>query len=101
MSRSQSLLAIHLVAICFGTCGILGELIQADATIITWGRSLFAVMTLAVFSRVAGVSHGAGVGVAHTNTSRRCCRSHASRDREEYEDHYGNEKAVHKHILVP
>ncbi|MEI6116145.1 MAG: DMT family transporter, partial [Burkholderiales bacterium] len=64
MSRSQSLLAIHLVAICFGTCGILGELIQADATIITWGRSLFAVMTLAVFSRVAGVSRGAGVGVA-------------------------------------
>ena len=64
MSRSQSLLAIHLVAICFGTCGILGELIQADATIITWGRSLFAVMTLAVFSRVAGVNRGAGVGVA-------------------------------------
>ncbi len=64
MSRSQSLFAIHLVAICFGICGILGELIQADATIITWGRSLFAVMTLAVFSRVAGVSRGAGVGVA-------------------------------------
>lgn len=64
MSRSQSLLAIHLVAICFGTCGILGELIQADATIITWGRSLFAVMSLAVFSRVAGVRRDAGVGIA-------------------------------------
>ena len=64
MSRSQSLLAIHLVAICFGTCGILGELIQADATIITWGRSLFAVMSLAVFSRLAGAAHGAGAGVA-------------------------------------
>ena len=54
MSRSQSLLAIHLVAICFGTCGILGELIQADASIITWGRSLFAVISLAVFSRLGG-----------------------------------------------
>ena len=64
MSRSQSLLAIHLVAICFGTCGILGELIQADATIITWGRSLFAVISLAVFSRVAGVGRSAGVGIA-------------------------------------
>ena len=64
MSRSQSLLAIHLVAICFGTCGILGELIQADATIIPWGRSLFAVMSLAVFSRLAGGAHGAGAGVA-------------------------------------
>ena len=64
MSRSQSRLAIHLVAICFGTCGILGELIQADATIITWGRSLFAVISLAVFSRVAGVGRSAGVGIA-------------------------------------
>jgi drug/metabolite transporter (DMT)-like permease len=54
MSRSQSLVAIHLVAIFFGTCGILGELIQADASVITWGRSLFAVISLAVFSRLAG-----------------------------------------------
>lgn len=54
MSRSHALIAIHLVAICFGTCGILGELIQADASVITWGRSLFAVMSLAAFSRLAG-----------------------------------------------
>ena len=64
MSRSQSLLAIHLVAICFGTCGILGELIQADASIITWGRSLFAVMSLAVFSRVAGTRRSTSAQVA-------------------------------------
>ena len=54
MSRSQALVAIHLVAVFFGLCGILGELIQADASVITWGRSLFAVISLLVFSRLAG-----------------------------------------------
>ena len=34
MSRSQALVAIHLVAVFFGLCGILGELIQADASVI-------------------------------------------------------------------
>jgi len=50
MSRTQSLLAIHLVALCFGTCGILGELIQADAAVITWARAAFAVVFLVVAS---------------------------------------------------
>lgn len=57
MNRSRALIAIHLVAICFGTCGILGELIDAHASVITWGRSVFAIASLALFSRVAGIRH--------------------------------------------
>lgn len=48
MTKPQALLAVHLVAVLFGTCGILGELIQADADVITWGRAMFAVISLSI-----------------------------------------------------
>jgi drug/metabolite transporter (DMT)-like permease len=47
----QSLFAIHLVAILFGATGIFGAVIQADAWMITWGRALFAVLSLMILSR--------------------------------------------------
>jgi drug/metabolite transporter (DMT)-like permease len=47
MTRTQALFAVHVVAVLFGTCGILGELIEASAGVITWGRALFAVLALA------------------------------------------------------
>ncbi len=54
MTRTQSLLAIHLVAVCFGACGILGEVIQADAAVITWGRACFAVLVLSLVGTFRG-----------------------------------------------
>ena len=39
---------MHLVAVLFGATGILGELITADPTFITWGRAGFAVLALAL-----------------------------------------------------
>lgn len=52
LTRIHSLFAIHLVAILFGATGIFGAIIQADAWMITWGRALFAVLTLVTLSRV-------------------------------------------------
>jgi len=52
MTRIQALLAIHMVAFCFGMTGVLGELIQADALTITWARALFAVIFLSIASPV-------------------------------------------------
>ena len=52
LTRIQSLFAIHLVAILFGATGIFGALILADAWMITWGRALFAVLTLVSLSRL-------------------------------------------------
>ena len=52
MTRTQALLSIHAVAFCFGMCGILGELIEADATTITWARASCAVIFLAIASPV-------------------------------------------------
>lgn len=51
LTRIQSLFAIHLVAILFGATGIFGAVIQADAWMITWGRALFAVLSLMILSR--------------------------------------------------
>lgn len=51
MTRTQALFSVHLVAILFGTCGILGELIEADASVITWGRAFFAIFVLALGAR--------------------------------------------------
>lgn len=48
MTRKQALFSVHLVAVLFGTCGILGELIQAGADVITWGRAMFAVIALSI-----------------------------------------------------
>lgn len=53
MTRSQALCAVHLVGLLFGLCGILGELIQADASVITWGRAACAIVVLALVSRFA------------------------------------------------
>ena len=56
MSRTQALFSVHLVGLLFGTCGILGELIQADASVITWGRAACAIVVLSVVSRFASNS---------------------------------------------
>lgn len=56
LTRLQSLFAIHLVAILFGATGIFGAIIQADALVITWGRALFAVMTLVAMRRIISSS---------------------------------------------
>ncbi len=53
MTRTQALISVHMVALLFGTCGILGELIDADASVITWGRAVFAVLVLVLASRYA------------------------------------------------
>jgi len=53
MTRTQALFAVHLVGLLFGTCGILGELIEADASVITWGRAACAIVVLSVVSRFA------------------------------------------------
>ena len=55
LTRVQSLFAIHLVAILFGATGIFGAVIQADALVITWGRALFAVLTLLTLKRIIAV----------------------------------------------
>jgi len=52
LTRVQSLFAIHFVAILFGATGIFGAIIQSDALVITWGRALFAVMTLVALRRM-------------------------------------------------
>jgi drug/metabolite transporter (DMT)-like permease len=53
MTRTQALFSVHLVGLLFGTCGILGELIQADASVITWGRAACAIVVLSIVSRFA------------------------------------------------
>jgi drug/metabolite transporter (DMT)-like permease len=65
LTRTQSLFAVHLVAVLFGATGVLGELITADPAFITWGRAAFAVVALALFGRLlltqprsSLVSHG-------------------------------------------
>jgi drug/metabolite transporter (DMT)-like permease len=60
LTRIQSLFAIHLVAILFGATGIFGAIIQTDARMITWGRALFAVLTLVTLSRML-----IGIGQRH------------------------------------
>lgn len=52
MTRTQSLFAVHLVAVLFGATGVLGELITADPAFITWGRAAFAVLALGLFGRI-------------------------------------------------
>jgi drug/metabolite transporter (DMT)-like permease len=52
LTRTQSLFAVHLVAVLFGATGVLGELITADPAFITWGRAAFAVVALALFGRL-------------------------------------------------
>lgn len=56
MTRQSALFAIHIAAILFGLTGIFGELIQADAMVITAGRASFAVVALFIFIRYQGGS---------------------------------------------
>ncbi|NYT64212.1 DMT family transporter [Alcaligenaceae bacterium] len=56
MSRQSALFAIHIAAILFGLTGIFGELIQANAMVITAGRASFAVAALLIFIRYQGGS---------------------------------------------
>ena len=52
--------AIHLAAVLFGLTGIFGELIDADAMLITAGRAAFAVVALYAVIRAQGLTlrHG-------------------------------------------
>ncbi|OZI74368.1 DMT family transporter [Bordetella genomosp. 12] len=52
MTRQRALVYIHLAAVLFGLTGVFGELIQAGAAVITLGRALFAVASLAFFARL-------------------------------------------------
>src|SRR5690606_36549665 len=61
MTRQSALFAIHLAAVLFGLTGIFGELIQADAWLITAGRAAFAVVALFLFMRWQGASARAGM----------------------------------------
>ena len=61
MSRQRALVAIHIAAVLFGLTGIFGELIQADAMVITAGRAGFAVVALAAFMRWQGHSARSGI----------------------------------------
>lgn len=61
MTRQRALIAIHIAAVLFGLTGIFGELIRADATVITAGRAVFAVAALLIFMRWQGTSARAGI----------------------------------------
>lgn len=52
MTRQRALVYIHFAAVLFGLTGVFGELIQASAAVITLGRALFAVASLAFFARI-------------------------------------------------
>jgi len=56
MTRAQAIAAIHVAAVLFGLTGIFGELITADAVVITSGRAGFAVAALLLIGRPAGPS---------------------------------------------
>lgn len=61
MNRQRAVFAIHIAAILFGLTGIFGELIQADAMVITAGRASFAVLALLAVMRSMGTSPLLGV----------------------------------------
>ncbi len=61
MTRQRALLAIHIAAVLFGLTGIFGELIKADAALITAGRAAFAVVALLLFMRWQGASARKGI----------------------------------------
>ncbi|MDS1142047.1 DMT family transporter [Pusillimonas sp. SM2304] len=56
MNRQRALFAIHIAAVLFGLTGIFGELIAADAMVITAGRACFAVIALFAVIRYRGAS---------------------------------------------
>ncbi|MDH4608983.1 DMT family transporter [Pseudomonas sp. BN102] len=51
-THRASLTVAHIAAVLFGLTGIFGALINADATVITYGRAAFAVLALLVFAHV-------------------------------------------------
>ena len=61
MSRRSALVQLHIAAVLFGLTGVFGELIRADAAVITFGRAVFAVAALAVFARHQGRRLRAGL----------------------------------------
>jgi drug/metabolite transporter (DMT)-like permease len=51
-SPRHALVVAHIAAVLFGLTGILGALIHADATIITYGRAAFAVLALGLVAQL-------------------------------------------------
>lgn len=50
ISKKRALVYIHFAAILFGSTGIFGAVIQTSAIMITFGRAVFAVISLSSFS---------------------------------------------------
>lgn len=65
MTQRQAFIAIHITAVLFGLTGILGELIQASALLITAGRASFAVLTLSLTLRYQGLGISQGLHKRH------------------------------------
>ncbi|MHC6225072.1 DMT family transporter [Pseudomonas sp. X10] len=51
-SHRNALVVAHIAAVLFGLTGILGALIHADASLITYGRAAFAVLALGVVAQL-------------------------------------------------
>jgi drug/metabolite transporter (DMT)-like permease len=54
LSRSASLLVLHLIVLIWGFTGILGHEIQLDAVILVWWRVLIAIIALGAFGWFMG-----------------------------------------------
>ncbi|WP_249672187.1 DMT family transporter [Pseudomonas abieticivorans] len=54
MNHRTALGAIHLGALLFGLSGVLGKLAMASAVVVVFGRAVFAVLALGVFTGVSG-----------------------------------------------
>ncbi len=55
-NHQKGLVFAHLAAVLFGMTGILGALIQMDASLITFGRASLAFISLYLYSRLVGIS---------------------------------------------
>ncbi|SDI71045.1 EamA domain-containing membrane protein RarD [Pseudomonas flavescens] len=51
-AHRNALVAAHIAAVLFGLTGILGALIEANATAITFGRAAFAILALGAVSQL-------------------------------------------------
>lgn len=58
MTRNQALLAVHVGALMFGLSGIFGKLAETTPWAITAGRALFAVIALALLTRLLTQRNG-------------------------------------------
>ncbi|MFK3766105.1 DMT family transporter [Pseudomonas putida] len=52
LAHRNALINAHIAAVLFGLTGILGALIHADATVITFGRAAFAIIALGLVAQV-------------------------------------------------